>query len=130
MWLITVCVWVVVDNWKVLIIKRANPEGNLVYQFPAGKMETREDTMQGTQREVLEETWYVVKANISLGERIHPYTKVHLSYRWCKVLGQTELHSHIKDVIDEIIWVPINEIDTYFTTDLFEPVREWLQQKK
>lgn len=129
MWLITVCVWVVVDQGKVLIIKRANPEGNLVYQFPAGKMETWEDAMQGAQREVLEETWYVVKAKTFLGERLHPYTKVHLSYRWCSMVGQTERHNRIKDMVEEIVWVPIDQLDNYFTTDLFAPVKIWLEKQ-
>ena len=59
---VTVCVWVVVHDAKVLLIKRANPEWDLVYQFPAGKLEVWEDTSTGAVREVLEETWVIVQA--------------------------------------------------------------------
>lgn len=127
---IIVCVWVVVHDGKVLLIKRANPEWDLVYQFPAGKKESWEDAAQGAERETVEETWIKVKANIDLWSRIHPYTKIHISYRWCKYIWELKKKAIIKSVIEEVIWVSIDTIDRYIKTDIFLPVQEYLSQIK
>lgn len=126
----TVCVWVVVRNSKVLLIKRANPEWDLLYQFPAGKLKEWENIATWVVREVLEETWVIVKTTKDLWSRVHPYTNIYLAYRWCEYLWESEGDHSIKDTIDEVVWVEIDQIDTYIKTDIFISVQEYLFEMK
>ncbi|GIM93808.1 NUDIX domain-containing protein [Paractinoplanes toevensis] len=65
---------VVVDDGKVLLIRRAVAEGRLSWQFPAGKVEPGESGEQAAAREAFEETGLVLRSVGSLGERVHPDT--------------------------------------------------------
>jgi 8-oxo-dGTP diphosphatase len=47
---------VVVADGRVLLIRRAVPEGELVWQLPAGKIEPGEDALAAAARETFEET--------------------------------------------------------------------------
>jgi 8-oxo-dGTP diphosphatase len=65
---------VIVVDGRVLLIRRAVVEGELVWLFPAGKVEPGEAVEDGAVREAGEETGLTVRAVRRLGERVHPIT--------------------------------------------------------
>jgi 8-oxo-dGTP pyrophosphatase MutT (NUDIX family) len=65
---------VVVLDGRVLLIRRAVAEGELLWQFPAGKTELGEPAEEAAVREASEETGLTVEAGRVLGGRIHPAT--------------------------------------------------------
>ncbi|GAA2657850.1 hypothetical protein GCM10009864_25520 [Streptomyces lunalinharesii] len=65
---------VIVRGSHVLLVQRRVTEGDLVWQFPASKVEAGEPAEQAAVRETLEETGLTVEALRLLGERRHPKT--------------------------------------------------------
>ncbi|AIA06559.1 NUDIX hydrolase [Streptomyces noursei] len=65
---------VIVRGSHVLLVQRRATEGDLVWQFPASKVEAGEPAEQAAVREFLEETGLTVEALRLLGERVHPKT--------------------------------------------------------
>ncbi len=112
-------------NQQVLIVKRKENEGSLMWQFPGGEIEKNESIFEAVQREVKEESSIDCVAEKILCERIHPYTKRYIYYVIC--LYKNEISSKIKDKeIEEAIWVNVRDLDKYFSTDLFKPVSKYL----
>ena len=74
---------VVVDNGRVLMVRRRVKEGTLSWQLPAGAIEPGETAEQAAVRETNEETGLVVSAVTLLGARLHPITGRHMSYVVC-----------------------------------------------
>ncbi len=65
---------------KVLLIKRKQKEGDLVWAFPGGKVEAGEEEQEAIERELFEET-HVQCVNLrKIGQRKHPQTGVDISY--------------------------------------------------
>lgn len=112
------------NNSEVLIVKRAKGEGRLIWQFPGGTIEPHESIEEATVRELKEETGITGKVIKVLGSRIHPYTKKHIAYVLCEhkngdfCIGCPE--------IAEVLWVNIKDLKRYFTTPLFRPVDDYL----
>ena len=63
---------IVVSAGRVLMIRRSEAEGELSWQFPAGKIEPGESAEGAAVREAYEETGAIVRAMRSLGRRLHP----------------------------------------------------------
>ncbi|MGW3069200.1 NUDIX hydrolase, partial [Streptomyces sp. NPDC001130] len=80
---------IAVQSDGVLMIRRRVPEGQLLWQFPAGQIEPRESPEQAAVRETLEETGMYVTALKLLGERVHPKTGRRMSYVACAVESGT-----------------------------------------
>ncbi|MBW5422723.1 NUDIX domain-containing protein [Streptomyces sp. BG9H] len=60
---------------RVLPIRRAVPEGDLVWQSPADKVDAGEPPQQAAVRESLEEAGVMVEPVAVIGERLHPVTR-------------------------------------------------------
>ncbi|MET9550568.1 NUDIX hydrolase [Streptomyces sp. NPDC006627] len=116
---------VVVQDGRVLLIRRRVPEGVLVWQFPAGKVEDGETAEQAAVRETLEETGLTVKAIKLLGERVHPKTGRLMSYTAAEVI-EGEARVADDEELDAVAWVAHSEIKDYVPYGLFEPVQEYL----
>ncbi len=122
---IEVTIGVVINNSKVLIVKRKKGEGDLIWQFPGGTVEPNETDEQAVIREVKEETGCSISIVKLLGERIHPYTKKSMSYWACKYESGKIIVND--DDLEEARWVEKNELLSYFTTPIYEPIISYLQ---
>lgn len=116
---------IIVQDGRVLMVRRAVKEGELMWQFPAGGIEPGETPPEAAVRETLEETGLTVEALKVLGDRVHPKTKRLMSYTACEVVAGT---AHVADdeELDAIAWVAHSEIPEYVPYGLFGPVQEYL----
>ncbi|MER0242972.1 NUDIX hydrolase [Streptomyces sp. HSW2009] len=116
---------IIVHEGRVLMVRRRVSEGELSWQFPAGKVEPGERREAAAVRETREETGLTVEAVKLLGERVHPKTGRRMSYTACRILGGT---AHIADAeeLAELAWVAHGEIPEYVPYGLFEPVQDYL----
>ncbi|MGW8679613.1 NUDIX hydrolase [Streptomyces sp. NPDC055817] len=116
---------IIVQDDRVLMVRRAVKEGELMWQFPAGAIEAGETAEQAAVRETLEETALTVEAIKLLGERIHPKTGRLMSYTAARVLdGEARVADD--EELDAVAWVAHSEIKEYVPYGLFEPVQEYL----
>lgn len=76
---------VVIDDGRVLLVRRRVREGSLRWQFPAGKIEAGESPVTAAVRETLEEVGLEVRYVDTLGERDHPVTGRRMYYVECAV---------------------------------------------
>jgi 8-oxo-dGTP diphosphatase len=108
-----------------LLVRRAAPEGRLVWQFPAGKFEPGETGEQAAVRETREEVGLDVTAARSLGERIHPATGRRMVYIACDVVIGTA-HVADADEVAEVEWCDRARVGQLVPYPLFGPVDEYL----
>lgn len=114
------------DN-KLLMIKRAKQEGDLVWAFPGGKVELNETKEEACIREVAEETGIIIKVARCLGERVHPNTDISLTYFLCDYVSGDIYISDKSEVIDAV-FKGKNDIFTDVKTDIFLPVLEYIEK--
>ncbi|WP_345616495.1 NUDIX hydrolase [Streptomyces sanyensis] len=116
---------IVVNEGRVLMVRRRVSEGQLSWQFPAGEVEPGEAREDAAVRETQEETGLTVAAVKLLGERVHPKTGRLMSYTACEVLGGTAYVADTEELA-ELAWVAHGEILEYVPYGLFEPVQDYL----
>ncbi|MFD6324710.1 NUDIX hydrolase [Streptomyces sp. NPDC058442] len=116
---------VVVNEGRVLMVRRRVSEGQLSWQFPAGEVEPGEAREDAAVRETREETGLTVAAVKLLGERVHPKTGRLMSYTACEALDGT---AHVADTeeLAELAWVAHGDIPQYVPYGLFEAVQNYL----
>lgn len=109
----------------VLMIRRRQKEGELLWAFPGGAVEAGETAEQAAVREVDEEVGLTVEAERVLGERVHPKTGRSMVYVACKlVAGEAAVLDD--DEIAELAWVKHSDIPAHVPYGLFEPVQAHL----
>ena len=111
---------------EIVIVRRAQREGKLRWQFPGGGIENNETIFDTAIRELKEETNLNGEVVEVIGTRIHPYTKKEIAYVAMKV-NKDEIIINDPD-LDLGMFVKINEITNYFTTPLFDKVIEYLNK--
>lgn len=116
---------VVVADGKLLMIRRREREGDLLWALPGGQIEAGETAEQAAVRETVEETGLVVAAKQLLGERVHPKTGRLMSYTACEPL-EGEARVADADELDAVAWVAHSEISEYVPYGLYEPVQAYL----
>jgi 8-oxo-dGTP diphosphatase len=116
---------VIVKDGRVLMVRRRVSEGELLWQFPAGRIEPGEAAEDAAVRETVEETGLVVTAIRFLGERVHPKTSRAMSYTACEVV-QGEARVVDEEELDAVAWVSHSEITDYVPHPLDEKVQEYL----
>ncbi|WP_407563341.1 NUDIX hydrolase [Streptomyces sp. 184] len=119
---------IIVQDGRVLMVRRRVREGQLSWQFPAGAIELGESAEQAAVRETLEETGLTVEAVKLLGERVHPKTGRLMSYTACSPISGTARVADA-DELDAVAWVAHGEIPEYVPYGLFEPVQTYLDEK-
>ena len=112
---------------RVLMIRRREREGKLLWAFPGGGIEAGETPEQAAVRETAEEVDLEVKAVRSLGARVHPQTGRHMSYVACEVVGG-EARVADEEELAEVAWIRLAEIPNYVPWGLFGPVQEYLDE--
>jgi 8-oxo-dGTP diphosphatase len=118
---------VVVADGKLLMIRRRQREGDLLWALPGGAIEEGETVEEAAVRETVEEVGLVVAAVKVLGERVHPKTGRAMSYTACEVL-QGEAKVADEEEIDAVAWVTLEEIPEYVPYGLYGPVQEYLDE--
>ncbi|MYS72367.1 NUDIX domain-containing protein [Streptomyces sp. SID5926] len=116
---------VIVRDGKLLMIRRRQREGDLLWALPGGAIEEGEAPEEAAVRETVEETALVVTAAKLLGERVHPKTGRLMSYTACTpVEGDARVAD--EDELDAVAWVAHSEIKEYVPYGLYGPVQEYL----
>lgn len=119
---------IVVQDDRVLMVRRRVREGELMWQFPAGAIEPGESAEAAAVRETLEETGLTVEAVKLLGERVHPKTGRRMSYMACGPISGTARVADAEE-LDAVAWVAHGEIREYVPYGLFEPVQDYLDEE-
>jgi mutator protein MutT len=94
---------VIINDGEVLMVRRRVREGELSWQFPAGKVEPGESGDDAAVHETQEETGLTVRAAGRLGSRVHPATGRTMLYVACEVVDGTA-HVAAEDEIAEVAW--------------------------
>jgi len=122
----TIVVAIVCQNGQVLMARRRAKEGDLHWQFPGGAVEEGETEFHAAEREISEETGVVCRATTKLGERTHPSSNRHIVYVACDYVSGT---AEVKDAeeLDRVQWMTPKEVFASITSDLFAPVKKFLE---
>lgn len=114
------------DN-KLLMVKRAQKEGRLLWAFPGGKVEAGETSEAACIREVFEETGVNVGIAKVIGTREHPDTKRTMTYFLCNYIsGEIKISDHNEIVSAE--YKTSFEIYRDINADIYEPVNEYIKR--
>ncbi|MFG1683450.1 NUDIX hydrolase [Nonomuraea sp. NPDC049269] len=116
---------IIVDGGRVLLVRRAVPEGRLVWQFPAGKVEPGETPEQAAVRETCEEAGLDVAVVKSLGERIHPATGRRMVYIACNVVAGTAWVADAAEIA-EVEWCGQARVAELVPFPFYGPVQDHL----
>ena len=121
-----VVIAVVQSDDKFLLVRRKAAEGNLVWNFPGGKIEAGETELAAAEREVFEETGVHCEAIRKMGERRHPNTGRLVTYVLC---GYTTGNAHITepDKSTQVRWLKPESVMARITSNIYEPIKNLLQ---
>lgn len=118
---------IITDGGRVLMIRRREREGKLLWAFPGGGIEQGETPEQAAVRETAEEVGLEVKAVRTLGERMHPQTGRHMTYIACEVVAG-EAFVADEEELAEVSWIRLEDIPTYVPWGLFPQVQAYLDE--
>ena len=120
-----VVIGIVNRNGKLLMIKRAKKEGELLWAFPGGKVESGETKEEACVREVFEETNVKVRVIDVLGQRVHPDTNINMTYFLCEYIeGEAKVRNY-----NEILKVEYKSKEEFFReikTNVFPAVLKYI----
>jgi 8-oxo-dGTP diphosphatase len=116
---------VIVEDGRVLLVRRRVKEGTLSWQFPAGEVEEGESAGQAAVREVREETGLTVAERKVLGERIHPATSRTMIYVSCDVVEGNATIVDDEELV-EFAWAKRDELTEYVPYGFFRAVQDHL----
>jgi 8-oxo-dGTP diphosphatase len=122
-----VAVAVVTNGQNVLLVKRKKKEGTLVWQFPAGTMKYSEKSSTRAEIECLEETGIHCVTEKYFGKRVHPDTNVVIHYWLCRNVNGKPYNADTTEN-EEARWVPRKKALGMITSDLYEPIRKYLEK--
>jgi 8-oxo-dGTP diphosphatase len=113
---------------RVLMVERRISEGALTWQFPAGTIKPGHSEEETIIKEIKEETGISCKARRRLGRRIHPDTNV-ICYYWvvdyldgCLVNGDCDENK-------SVCWVDLAEYSNKVSSNLFNPIKQYLEEE-
>ncbi|MFJ9041221.1 NUDIX hydrolase [Streptomyces sp. NPDC102406] len=116
---------VVAIEGKVLLVRRRVPEGELIWQFPAGKVEPGESPLGSAAREAREEAGVIVEPLSVIGERVHPVTSRRVVYVACLWLSGEARAASPREVA-EAAWVPFDDLPLWISGGVYGPVWDYL----
>lgn len=114
------------DN-KILMIKRAKIENDLIWAFPGGKVDSNETPEEACVREIFEETNVNVDIEELLGTRVHPNTNRTIKYYLCKYKSGL-ISIKFPEEVKDISFKKPQEVFECITTDLYEPIKIYLKK--
>jgi 8-oxo-dGTP diphosphatase len=116
---------VIVDDGRVLLVRRRVKEGALSWQFPAGEVEPGESNENAAARETLEETDLTVRPAKFLGERVHPNTGRTMVYVACDFVSGTARVAD-EDELAEVAWCDRATLTDHVPYPFYGPVQDYL----
>lgn len=116
---------IVNKNDRVLMVKRAKKEGDLLWVFPGGKIEDGELPEEACIREVFEESGLNVSIIGLIGERVHPNTGMKIIYYLCKY-ESGEIRILDRNEILEAEFKTRQQFIDDVKTDIYEPVKKYI----
>lgn len=119
---------IIVDDGRVLLVRRKVTEGQLSWQFPAGEVEPGESDTDAAVRETLEEVGLGVRAVKRLGERVHPVTGRTMIYVACEATEGTARVAD-DDELAEVEWCDRATLADHVPYPFYGPVQEYLNAK-
>jgi 8-oxo-dGTP diphosphatase len=119
---------VIVSKGTVLLIQRSVAEGELSWQFPAGKVEPGETPADAAVREAHEEVDLVVAMVDELGDRAHPISGRTVSYFACQVVAGSARAADVTEVAD-VKWCDRAELQQLVPYPLHGPVEAYLEKQ-
>lgn len=118
---------IIVHNGRVLMARRRQQEGKLLWAFPGGGIEAGETPEEAAVREVAEEVGLEVEASKVLGDRVHPQSGVHMTYVACSVIaGEATVVD--EEELAEVAWLEHGQIPEYVPWGLFDRVQAHLDE--
>ncbi|MFJ8230399.1 NUDIX hydrolase [Streptomyces sp. NPDC094448] len=109
---------------RIVLVRRRVPEGDLSWQFPAGKVEAGESPEEAAVREAREEVGLNVSGLVRIGARDHPLTGRRIVYVACAFVSGAAGVAAPREIA-YTAWVPPFLLDT-FAPGVYEPVRRYL----
>jgi 8-oxo-dGTP diphosphatase len=126
----SVAVAYIVENGRLLMLRRRRRLGTLEWAGPSGEIEAGETAEEAAVREVREELGLDVVVERRLGEHVHPSTDRHLVYCVCRVVsGTPEVIDH--EEIAAMQWCELPVVLEHWAGlkgGIFPPVREYLER--
>ncbi|MCA9376515.1 NUDIX domain-containing protein [Candidatus Nomurabacteria bacterium] len=122
-----ISVAIVINQDKVLLVKRKFKEGKLNWQYPAGRVRFKEKPSTRAEIECLEETSIHCRAIKRLGRRIHPDTNVIIQYWLCEYI-EGKIYNVDTSENADVKWVGLVEPEKLFTSNYYHPVRKYLRE--
>jgi 8-oxo-dGTP diphosphatase len=119
---------VIVQDGKLLLVRRRVAEGALSWQFPAGAVEQGETFEEAAVREAAEEAGLNVQAVQVLGERVHPSTGRLMGYVACDVVSG-EAYVADAEELAGIVWATPDRLTDYVPYDFAPAVQDYLTTK-
>ena len=111
----------------LLVCRRVEGGGGLLWQFPAGVIKPGGTPGVVAVRETLAETGVHCTVNAALGSRVHPITGVLCHYLACDYLTGDVLNGDALENLD-VAWVPVEKIGKFIPPEtIYGPVREALE---
>jgi 8-oxo-dGTP diphosphatase len=118
---------IIVHDGRVLMARRRQQEGKLLWAFPGGGIEAGESPEEAAVREVAEEVGLEVAAVQVLGDRVHPQSGVHMTYVACRVVaGEASVVD--EEELAEVVWLEHGQIPEYVPWGLFDKVQAYLDE--
>jgi 8-oxo-dGTP diphosphatase len=119
---------VIVQDGKLLLVRRRVAEGSLSWQFPAGAVEQGETFDEAAVREAAEEAGLNVQAVQVLGERVHPSTGRLMGYVACDVVSGEACVADAEELAG-IVWAPPDTFADYVPYGFAPAVQDYLTTK-
>ncbi|GIF78128.1 NUDIX hydrolase [Asanoa siamensis] len=116
---------VIIDDGRLLLVRRRVSEGQLSWQFPAGEVEQGESNEDAAVREANEETGLTVRATKSLGSRVHPNTGRTMDYIACDRVDGTAFVAD-EEELAEVAWCDRATVAKHVPYPFYGPVQEYL----
>lgn len=123
-----VSIGVLIYKNSILMVKRKNPENDLLWQFPAGVLKASDLPEKAIEREVLEETGIYSKVKKAIGKRLHPDTQTLCYYFSLEYIEGDIINGDTEENCD-VQWVKIDEYENYITSDIFIKVKNYIQKE-
>jgi mutator protein MutT len=123
----TISAAIIVEEGRLLLVRRRVSEGKLSWQFPAGEVEPGETDEEAAVREAHEETGLTVRAIRSLGSRVHPNTGRTMAYTACdRVSGEAYVAD--EEELAEVAWADRATLTDYVPYPFYGPVQDYLTE--
>lgn len=123
----TIAIGVLKYKNSVLMLRRKYPEGRLVWGFPSSNIKPNENPKRRIVKEFYEETGIHTQVLKCLGKRVHPDTRAICTYFALEYVdGILDNRDDYENA--EAKWIPITDYLSYISTNLFQPIMDFLNE--